>query len=113
VSGDNNWYATASSAVPIPLSTTLVNGQSYFATTVDPLRSSTRFEVQVVLVQPNNAGTNGNRNICVNELTTTPSFNLFALLGGSPDNTGTWSGPLATTNGFSGNGKCIHPDLGR
>lgn len=103
VSGDNNWYATASSAVPIPLSTTLVNGQSYFATTVDPpCESSTRFEVQVVLVQPNNAGTNGNRSICVNELTTTPPFNLFALLGGSPDNTGTWSGPLATTNGFQG-----------
>jgi len=103
VSGDNNWYATASSAVPIPLSTTLVNGQSYFATTVDPpCESSTRFEVQVVLVQPNNAGTNGNRSICVNELTTTPPFNLFALLGGTPDNTGTWAGPLTTSNGFQG-----------
>jgi mucin-2 len=103
VSGDNNWYATASSAVPIPLSTQLVNGQSYFATTVDPpCESSTRFEVQVNLVAPNNAGTNGTRSICVNELATTPAFNLFALLGGTPNNTGTWSGPLTTANGFQG-----------
>lgn len=103
VSGDNNWYATASSAVAIPLSTPLVNGQSYFATTVDPpCESSSRFEVQVVLVQPNNAGTNGSRSICVNELATTPAFNLFALLGGTPNNIGTWTGPLPTSNGFQG-----------
>ena len=103
VSGDNNWYATPSSAVQLPLTTPLVNGQHYYATTVDPpCESSTRFDVQAVLVTPNNAGTNGTRNICVNNLSTTPPFNLFALLGGTPDSTGTWTGPLPTTNGSQG-----------
>jgi mucin-2 len=103
VSGDNNWYATSSSALALSLNTPLVNGQSYYATTVDPpCESSTRFEVTVVLVQPNNAGTNGTRNLCANALSTTAPFDLFSLLGGTPNNTGAWTGPVATTNGSQG-----------
>jgi len=101
--GNHNWYQTASSAVPISINTPLVNGQSYFATTVDPpCESTTRFEVNVTLVAPNNAGGNGTRRICVNDLATTAPFNLFGLLTGTPDTTGTWSGPFATTNGSLG-----------
>ena len=57
VSGNNNWYATISSALPLPLNMPLVDGQSYFATTVDPPCESTdRLEVVVSIQQPNNAG---------------------------------------------------------
>lgn len=102
-SGVNNWYPTSTSAVQLPTSTPLVNGQSYFATTVDPpCESQSRLEVQVQLLAPNNSGTNGNRSICVNEVATTAPFNLFGLLGGTPDNTGVWTGPIATTNGALG-----------
>ena len=98
-SGTNKrWYLTSSSASPLPLTTPLINGQSYYATTVDPpCESITRFEVSVILVEPNDAGTNGTRRICVSDLTSTPPFNLFNLLGGSPDNTGVWTGPIATS----------------
>lgn len=102
-SGNNNWYPTASSALALPLNTPLVNGQSYFATTVDPpCESLVRFEVVATLVAPSNAGTNGTRNFCVASLSTTPPFNLFSQLGGSPNTNGTWSGPLPTTNGSLG-----------
>ena len=103
VSGVNNWYATASSAVALSLNTPLVNGQSYYATTVDPpCESSVRFEVTVVLVKPNDAGTNGVRRICISDVPATPPFDLFSLLGGTPDETGVWTGPAATSNGFRG-----------
>ncbi|HMK06087.1 MAG TPA: hypothetical protein VK476_01070, partial [Flavobacterium sp.] len=102
-SGDNNWYASPSSAVELNLSTQLVNGQSYYATTVDPpCESQNRFEVTVNLVSPNNAGTNGTRSLCVSALPSTPPFNLFGLLGGTPDSGGTWTGPVVTTNGSLG-----------
>ncbi len=102
-SGVNNWYPTATSAVQLPTSTPLVDGQSYFATTVDPpCESQSRLEVVVDLLAPSNPGANGTRGICQNQVATTPPFNLFGLLGGSPDTTGTWSGPLATTNGHLG-----------
>ncbi len=102
-SGNNNWYATASSVIPLSPSTPLVDGQSFFATTVDlPCESAARLEVQVQLVEPANAGISAERRICVNELSTFPPFNLFDELFGTPDNTGTWSGPLTTTGGNLG-----------
>jgi mucin-2 len=102
-SGNNNWYITATSAAPLALTTPLINGQSYFATTVDPpCESIDRLEVVVTLVTPSNAGTNGTRSFCINNIPTTPPFNLFGQLGGTPNTTGTWSGPLATTNGHLG-----------
>ena len=102
-SGNNNWYLTPSSAAPLAMNTLLINGQSYYATTLDPpCESINRLEVLVNLIALNNPGTNGNRAICVNELSTTAPFNLYGLLGGSPNNTGVWSGPLPTSNGFQG-----------
>lgn len=102
-SGNNNWYSTPSSAVPLSLSTPLVDGQFYYATTVDPpCESDSRLQVEVDLVTPPNPGTNGTLSICQNLVATTPPVNLFSLLGGSPQNTGTWSGPVATANGALG-----------
>ena len=102
-SGNNNWYISSSSVVALAMNTPLINGQSYYATTLDPpCESTNRLEVLVNLVSPNNPGTNGNRSICVNELSTTSPFNLFGLLGGSPDNVGVWTGPIPTSNGFQG-----------
>ncbi|MBF6640316.1 hypothetical protein IVB69_02365, partial [Flavobacterium sp. J49] len=102
-SGNNNWYLTPVFGIPLNPATPLVNGQSYYASTVDPpCESVDRLEVLVNLYEPNDAGADGDRSICVNEIAATAPFDLFNLLGGSPDNTGVWSGPIATTNGFQG-----------
>src|SRR6218665_1984892 len=102
-SGNNNWYATSTFGIPLDPNTPLVNGQFYYATTVDPpCESSDRLQVLVNIYEPNDAGNNGNRNICISQIPTTAPFNLFGLLGGSPDTTGVWTGPIATTNGSQG-----------
>ena len=101
--GANNWYSTATSAVILPLDTPLVDGETYYATTVDPpCESIERLEVIVELVAPNNPGSAGSRDICANQTATTAPFDLFALLGGAPDATGVWSGPLPTSGGHLG-----------
>ena len=102
-SGNNNWYLTSAFGVPLDPATPLINGQFYYATTVDPpCESSDRLEVLVNIYDLNDAGNDGNRSICVDQVSTTTPFNLFGLLGGTPDNTGVWSGPITTTNGHLG-----------
>ncbi|MCF6133027.1 hypothetical protein L1S31_12110, partial [Flavobacterium sp. WG47] len=102
-SGDNNWYLTSTFGVPLDLSTPLVNGQHYYATTVDPpCESSDRLDVLVNIYEPNDAGSDGARGICVSQIPTTNPIDLFDLLGGTPDTTGVWTGPMPTTNGFQG-----------
>ncbi|WP_293874860.1 gliding motility-associated C-terminal domain-containing protein [Flavobacterium sp.] len=102
-SGNNNWYLTSTFGIPLDLSTPLVNGQFYYATTVDPpCESSNRLQVLVNIYEPNNAGTDGSRGICSTQISTTSPFNLFSLLGGTPDSTGVWTGPLPTSNGSQG-----------
>ncbi|MCZ8146021.1 MAG: hypothetical protein O9259_12130, partial [Flavobacterium sp.] len=102
-SGTNNWYATVSSAVVLDPATPLINGETYYATTVDPpCESINRLEITVQLLPPTDAGTDGTLALCSNALTVNPNRNLFSILGGSPQTTGTWSGPLPTTNGHLG-----------
>ncbi|WP_445452722.1 T9SS type B sorting domain-containing protein [Flavobacterium sp. 25HG05S-40] len=102
-SGNNNWYLTSTFGVPLDLSTPLINGQFYYATTVDPpCESSDRLEVLVNIYQPNDAGNDGSRGICISDVPTTVPFNLFDLLGGTPDATGVWTGPITTSNGSLG-----------
>ncbi|MGV3697161.1 Ig-like domain-containing protein, partial [Flavobacterium sp.] len=102
-SGNNNWYLTSTFGVPLDLSTPLINGQLYYATTVDPpCESSDRLEVLVNIFEPNDAGSDGSRNICASQVPTTAPFNLFDLLGGTPDTTGAWTGPITTSNGSQG-----------
>ena len=101
-SGNNNWYLTETSAVPLLFTAPLINGQSYFATTNDPpCESIDRFEVVAILVEPHDSGINGTVEICQNNVGSILS--LFSELGGTPENTGTWTGPLSTTNGHLGN----------
>lgn len=49
-----------------------------------------------------NAGENGVFTICQDDLITTNTINLFDNLNGNPSNTGTWTGPQNTINGFLG-----------
>ncbi|OMP30759.1 gliding motility-associated C-terminal domain-containing protein [Mangrovimonas sp. DI 80] len=102
-SGTNNWYATSFSFLPLDLSTPLIDGENYYATTIDPpCESLGRFEVTVVINLANEAGEDGSLDVCENEIITSPIVNLFDYLEGSPSNTGTWAGPISTSNGSTG-----------
>ncbi len=102
-SGNNNWYSTMNSPTPLSLGTSLVNGQSYFASTVaPPCESEDRLEVIAHLLEPNKAGSSTPVKICSSEISTTAPIDLFSKLGGIPDATGVWTGPLSTTNGNQG-----------
>ncbi|RYZ53405.1 MAG: hypothetical protein EOP49_07385, partial [Sphingobacteriales bacterium] len=95
------WYATSSSSVPLTGSTQLIDGESYYATSINgPCQSSERLEIFVNLVTPNDPGVSGTLNVCLNQ--TSAPVNLFSSLGGSPDTTGTWTGPFPTGNGNLG-----------
>lgn len=95
------WFATSSSSVPLPATTPLIDGESYYVTTFDPpCESASRFEVFVDLIEANQAGDPGTVNICENE--TSGSVDLFSYLGGSPDTTGSWSGPFTVSGGHLG-----------
>lgn len=95
------WYATTSSAIPLSPNTPLQNGQSYFATSFDPpCESTSRLQVTVQLVSPNNAGENGILELCSNDLGQT--VQLFSGLQGNPQATGEWSGPFAVSGGHLG-----------
>jgi gliding motility-associated-like protein len=101
--GSNNWYANQSSVIPLDLNEVLIDGENYFATSVDPpCESDNRLEVTVVINSPANSGVNGILEICETELTTTTSVNLIDGLSGSPDTNGSWTGPFPTTNGSIG-----------
>lgn len=103
-SGNNiRWYLSPSSGVELSTTTPLIEGQTYYAATSDDLcESLTRLGVLVDFTEPNNSGTNGQRSLCVSDVPATAPFNLFSLLGGTPDAIGTWTGPLVTTNGHLG-----------
>lgn len=102
-SGTTRWYSTASSGSPLDLTTPLVDGETYYATTYNfPCESDERLEVTVVFQDPNDAGINGEIEICESGINSTVTIDLFDILLGSPDNTGSWSGPFATTNGHVG-----------
>ncbi|MCK7589647.1 gliding motility-associated C-terminal domain-containing protein [Subsaxibacter sp. CAU 1640] len=102
-SGNNNWYSTISSALPLDPSTPLVDGASYFATTVDPpCESIERFEIVVVFNMPNDPGANGAIEICETDVASIQHIDLFDGLNGSPMSGGTWIGPFPTTNGSIG-----------
>jgi mucin-2 len=98
-----NWYATPTLGVSLPITTLLVNGQTYYADSYDnPCNSATRLPVTVTLSEPNNAGVDATKRICENLIPTTLPFDLFLELGGTPQNSGTWSGPIATSYGHLG-----------
>ena len=82
-SGNNNWYLTTEFGIPLDLSTPLVNGQHYYATTVDPpCESSNRLDVLVN----------------INE-STVP---VFTALGPYCENATPGTLPTTSTNGITG-----------
>jgi gliding motility-associated-like protein len=94
------WYDTENSTTPLNISEPLVNGEDYWAVESSfPCESTTRVQTTVQLDAAPNAGTDGSLTVCEIDLTTT---NLFNLLGGTPDNTGSWTGPSALSNGYLG-----------
>jgi gliding motility-associated-like protein len=106
-SGNNNWYISLFSALALPESTPLINGQIYYATTVDlPCESSGRLGVVAILDSGPDSGSNGVLELCDND--TNSPIDLFTILGGTPDSGGTWSPPLNSGTGvFNPN---IDPD---
>ncbi|WP_104735594.1 gliding motility-associated C-terminal domain-containing protein [Hanstruepera ponticola] len=99
----DSWYATNTSVIPLDPSTLLIDGENYFATSVDPpCESNDRFEVTVIIDDPADPGTSGSLDICESEISTIISIDLFDELSGTPDTNGSWSGPLPTTNGSTG-----------
>ncbi|WP_034059995.1 hypothetical protein [Lacinutrix jangbogonensis] len=97
--GNNiQWYSSNSSAIPLDPSTSLINEQSYFATSSDPpCENSNRLEVFVELINQNSAGSDGNLEICEDDNNT---YDLFNNLGSSPDAGGTWLPALNSTTGL-------------
>ncbi|MFT5846058.1 MAG: hypothetical protein ACI902_000095, partial [Psychroserpens sp.] len=101
--GSPNWYANSGSVIPLETTELLINGENYFATSVDPpCESDSRFEVTVIINRPANSGINGFLEICETDISTTMSVNLIDSLTGSPETDGSWSGPFPTTNGSTG-----------
>ena len=95
--GINNWYLSESSATPLDLNTPLINGNTYFANSIDPpCESDSRLMVTVEIIIQNSAGTNGNLVICEGDTTT---YDLFDSLNGSPNTNGTWSPALNSGTG--------------
>lgn len=96
-SGNNNWYISLFSAFPLPANTPLIDGQTYYVTTIDPpCESPGRLFVTVVLESGPDAGEDGTLELCSNN---TSTVNLFDSLEGSPDPGGTWSPALNSGTG--------------
>ena len=101
-----SWYANVDgSGDPIlpalPLLTPLIDGNSYYIQINDAFCESNAVEVIVNIDDPVDPGASGSLDYCNNNLPSTP-FDLFDELGGTPDATGSWTGPLATANGNRG-----------
>ena len=91
------WYTldydgTEDLGIPLSPTTLLVNGSTYWASTYDASNCEglNRTPTTVTLELAPNAGTDGSYSNCEIDLADT---DLFTLLGGSPDATGTWTAP--------------------
>ncbi len=97
------WYSTPTSGIELDSLIPLVDGQTYYAeSNIGNCPSPTRLSVTVSISQPNNAGTSGTMSVCEEAISTTVPFDLFGQLGGTPDTTGVWTGPIGTSNGYQG-----------
>jgi mucin-2 len=97
------WYLTSNSGIEIDPATPLIDGRTYYAeSNIGNCPSENRLAVLVQINNPNDAGVNDGLGICINNVATTPPINLFNILGGTPESTGIWTGPITTTNGNLG-----------
>ena len=71
---------------------------TYTVNSTSPCTGSDQATVIVTVNTAANAGTNGSISVCSNNA----PFNLFSILGGSPQAIGTWSGPSVLTGGSNG-----------
>jgi len=85
----------------LPTNTQLVDGETYYVQVSDFFCTSEAIPVLVTLNTPPDPGTPATLLYCDDSIPAA-DFNLFDELGGTPETTGTWAGPLATTNGHLG-----------
>lgn len=94
------WYSSETSNTVLDPTTPLINGADYWGAQISfPCEGTQRSKVTAQIDDSPDAGTDGSLTVCEVDLVTT---NLFDLLGGNPDTTGTWSGPSALSNGYLG-----------
>ncbi|GGK47465.1 MULTISPECIES: gliding motility-associated C-terminal domain-containing protein [Flavobacteriaceae] len=94
------WYEYETSTEPLDLNLPLINGKDYWASqTTFPCEGTLRSLTNVIIDISPNAGTDGTYSECETNLKTT---NLFELLGGTPDNSGIWTGPSDLSGGYLG-----------
>ena len=101
-----SWYQNIDgSGEPIlpalALSTPLVDGSTYYVQINDIFCVSNAVPVTVSINIPPEPGASATLEYCEDNIPTS-DFNLFDELTGSPDTTGTWTGPLPTSNGHLG-----------
>ncbi len=101
-----SWYLNIDSngdPIPPPLdpSTPLIDGTTYYVQADDIFCPSDVAAVLVEIDIPVDAGVSAELHYCEDTIPTT-DFDLFDKLGGTPSTTGTWTGPLPTSNGHLG-----------
>ena len=101
-----SWYANINATgdpIPpaLPASFPLVDGATYHVQANNFFCDSDTAPVMVEIDDPADAGDPGNLDFCEINVPTT-DIDLFNELGGTPENTGAWTGPLTTTNGHLG-----------
>ena len=101
-----SWYDNIDgSGNPIPpallLSTPLIDGNTYYVQINDIFCDSNVVAVIANIDEPFDAGESATLEYCNNNIPAS-DFNLFDELGGTPETTGTWSGPLTTSGGHLG-----------
>ena len=82
-------------------STPLINGKIYYIETKNLFCASDPMPVTVVINNLVDTGISTNLEFCNFDLPTT-DFNLFDELGGTPETTGAWSGPLSVSSDYLG-----------
>jgi gliding motility-associated-like protein len=101
--GDNRWYETATSVVPLDEETLLVDGEDYFATSIElPCESVGRLRVIPELQTLNDAGVSAVVDLCEDQLGSLGTLNLFDFLNGTPETGGTWTGDTPRSGGSLG-----------
>ncbi len=101
-----SWYSAIDgfgNPIPPALSSSdpLIDGNTYYIQVDDFFCDSNPVAVTVTIDTPVDSGISGTLQYC-NDNLPAADFNLFDQLTGTPDTTGTWSGPIATSNGHLG-----------
>ncbi|OIQ39370.1 MAG: hypothetical protein BM563_04320 [Bacteroidetes bacterium MedPE-SWsnd-G1] len=96
------WYNEAVGGTPLDPSTLLSDGEDYWgaqSSNTFPCESTVRAQTTVEIEITPIAGADGSYTTCEIDAVTT---DLFSLLGGTPDTTGTWTGPSTLTGDHLG-----------